>query len=22
MYIAKMCLNSVSGGPINFILGG
>ena len=21
MYIAKMCLNSVRGGPINFILG-
>jgi len=22
MYIAKICLNSVLGGPINFILGG
>jgi len=22
MYIAKMCLNSVPGGPISFILGG
>jgi len=22
MYIAKICLNSVPGGPINFILGG
>jgi len=22
MYTAKICLNSVSGGPINFILGG
>jgi len=22
MYIAKTCLNSVPGGPINFILGG
>jgi len=21
MYIAKICLNSVPGGPINFILG-
>ena len=22
MYVAKICLNSVKGGPINFILGG
>jgi len=22
MYVAKICLNSVPGGPINFILGG
>jgi len=22
MYIVKICLNSVQGGPINFILGG
>jgi len=22
MYVAKMCLNSVLGGPINFILWG
>ena len=22
MYVAKICLNSVLGGPINFILGG
>jgi len=22
MYIVKICLNSVPGGPINFILGG
>jgi len=22
MYVAKVCLNSVPGGPINFILGG
>jgi len=22
MYIAKICLNSVPAGPINFILGG
>jgi len=22
MYIAKICLNSVPGGPIGFILGG
>jgi len=21
MYVAKICLNSVPGGPINFILG-
>ena len=21
-YVAKICLNSVPGGPINFILGG
>jgi len=22
MYVAKICINSVPGGPINFILGG
>jgi len=22
MYVVKICLNSVLGGPINFILGG
>ena len=22
MHVAKICLNSVPGGPINFILGG
>jgi len=22
MYVAKICLNSVPGGPINFVLGG
>ena len=22
MYVAKICLNSVPGGPISFILGG
>ena len=22
MYVAKICLNSVPGGPINFIQGG
>jgi len=22
MYVAKICHNSVQGGPINFILGG
>jgi len=22
MYVDKICLNSVPGGPINFILGG
>jgi len=22
MYAAKICLNSVPGGPINFMLGG
>jgi len=22
MYVGKICLNSVPGGPINFILGG